>query len=54
MEEYLKSKRESIQVIAVEPKGSSVLSEGRSGPHRIQVTDIYPPRYFRMHEGMEA
>ncbi|MGM9676489.1 MAG: cysteine synthase A, partial [Butyricicoccus sp.] len=34
--EYLKSKNETIQVVAIEPKGSPVLSEGRPGPHRIQ------------------
>lgn len=34
--EYLKSKNPGIKVIAVEPAGSPVLSEGRSGPHKIQ------------------
>jgi len=34
--EYLKSKNPRIKVIAVEPAGSPVLSEGRSGPHKIQ------------------
>ena len=34
--EYLKSKNETIQIVAIEPKGSPVLSEGRPGPHRIQ------------------
>lgn len=33
---YLKSKNSEIKVIAVEPKDSPVLSEGRSGPHKIQ------------------
>ncbi|MBQ7405246.1 MAG: cysteine synthase A [Candidatus Methanomethylophilaceae archaeon] len=33
---YLKSKNPDIQVVAVEPDGSPVLSEGRSGPHKIQ------------------
>ena len=33
---YLKSKKPSVKVIAVEPKGSPVLSEGRSGSHKIQ------------------
>ncbi|MGN0642363.1 MAG: cysteine synthase A [Huintestinicola sp.] len=34
--EYLKSKNPNIKVVAVEPSGSPVLSEGRSGPHKIQ------------------
>ncbi len=34
--EYLKLKNETIQIVAIEPKGSPVLSEGRPGPHRIQ------------------
>ena len=33
---YLKEKKSSIQVIAVEPKGSPVLSEGHPSPHKIQ------------------
>ncbi len=34
--EYLKSKKPNVKVIAVEPKSSPVLSEGRSGSHGIQ------------------
>lgn len=34
--EYLKSKKPSVKVIAVEPKTSPVLSEGKSGSHKIQ------------------
>lgn len=34
--EYLKSKNPSVKVVAVEPKDSPVLSEGRAGAHKIQ------------------
>lgn len=33
---YLKHMRPSIRIVAVEPKGSPVLSEGTPGPHKIQ------------------
>ena len=33
---FLKSKRSDIKIVAVEPSGSPVLSEGRSGAHKIQ------------------
>ena len=34
--EYLKSRKPGLRVVAVEPADSPVLSEGRSGPHKIQ------------------
>lgn len=34
--EYLKSKNAGIRIVAVEPSGSPVLSEGTAGPHKIQ------------------
>ncbi len=34
--EYLKSKNPGIQVVAMEPAGSPVLSGGKSGPHKLQ------------------
>jgi cysteine synthase A len=34
--EYLKSKNPGVKVVVVEPADSPVLSEGRSGPHKIQ------------------
>ena len=33
---FLKEKNSKVEVVAVEPNDSPVLSEGRSGPHKIQ------------------
>ncbi|MDR0889198.1 MAG: cysteine synthase A [Oscillospiraceae bacterium] len=34
--EYLKAKKPTVKVVAVEPKDSAVLSTGIAGPHKIQ------------------
>lgn len=34
--EFLKSQKADVKVVAVEPAGSPVLSEGKGGPHKIQ------------------
>ena len=34
--EYLKSRSESVKIVAVEPATSAVLSTGKAGPHKIQ------------------
>lgn len=34
--QYLKSQKADLKIVAVEPKDSPVLSEGKAGPHKIQ------------------
>lgn len=34
--EFLKSKNPAVKIVAMEPASSPVLSEGKSGPHKIQ------------------
>ena len=36
MQKYLKEKKASVRIVAVEPSGSPVLSKGESGAHKIQ------------------
>lgn len=33
---FLKEKNPNIQIIAIEPEGSPIISEGKKGPHKIQ------------------
>ncbi len=33
---FLKEKKQALQVIGIEPKNSPLLSEGKTGPHKIQ------------------
>ena len=44
---FLKSKKPSIKIVAVEPSASPVLSGGKSGPHRIQgIGAGFVPRVY--------
>ena len=54
--EYLKQQKPDIQIVAVEPSDSPVLSEGRSGSHKIQgigagfVPDVLNTKvYYEVH-----
>jgi cysteine synthase A len=45
---FLKSKKSSIRVVAVEPSSSPVLSGGQSGPHKIQgIGAGFVPKVYR-------
>lgn len=50
--QYLKSMKPDLKVVAVEPEGSPVLSEGHAGPHKIQgigagfVPDVLDTKIF--------
>lgn len=45
--EYLKGKNPAVKVVAVEPAASPVLSEGRSGAHKIQgIGAGFVPKIF--------
>ena len=50
--QFLKSKNPAVKVVAVEPKSSSVLSEGHGGAHKIQgigagfVPDVLDPKVY--------
>lgn len=46
--EYLKSRKKDVKVVAVEPAGSPLLSEGKAGSHRIQgIGANFVPENFK-------
>ena len=48
--EYLKSKNPQIQIVAVEPADSPVLSKGSAGPHKLQgIGAGFVPRVLNTH-----
>ena len=45
--QYLKEKKPSVQIIAIEPKDSPLLSEGHAGPHKLQgIGANFVPKNF--------
>lgn len=46
--EYLKSRKKDVRIVAVEPAGSPLLSEGKAGSHRIQgIGANFVPENFK-------